>query len=206
MANYRAVLFDLGGVVLGSPMQAIAEFERTSGIEAGWVNRHIAGSAPDGAWQKLERGELSLAEWATQFGEECERAGTPLDAARMMAGIRAAAAAPRPAMLLAIQRIREQGLIAAALTNNWREDGTAALQQAFDIFLESSKLGMRKPDPAIYRLACERMQVQADQVVYLDDIGYNLKPARAQGMTTIKVDDPDAALAELAQALGFELS
>lgn len=203
--SFRAVLFDLGGVVLGSPMQAIAAFEEEHGIEAGFVNRHIAHTAPDGAWQKLERGELSVPEWAPVFAAECAERGEPLDASEMMAGIRKAAASPRPAMLRAIANIRERGLIAAALTNNWKQDGTALLRPAFDCFLESSKLGMRKPDPRIYQLACETMGVAPAEVVYLDDIGYNLKPAREQGMKTIKVDDPHHALTELATYLGFAL-
>ena len=148
---------------------------------------------------------MNLPEWAKAFSEECAAAGQPLDAAAMMMAIRSSTV-PRPEMLRAIQRIRAEGLTAAALTNNWNDDGTNVLEQAFDVFLESSKLGMRKPDPRIYSLACERMGVEADAVVYLDDIGYNLKPARAMGMTTIKVVQAEPALAELTTHLGFSLA
>ena len=71
--------------------------------------------------------------------------------------------------------------------------------------LESSLAGVRKPDPAVYRLACDRLGIEASEAVFLDDLGVNLKPARAMGMTTIKVTDPDAALTELETVVGFAL-
>ena len=201
---YRAVLFDLGGVVLGSPMAAIAHFERDRGIPAGWINRHIATSAPDGAWQKLERGALRVPAWSAAFSRECSEAGQALDAAALMAAIRAATDL-RPRMQRAIAEIRRQGLVAAALTNNWHDDGTEALRPLFDLFLESSKLGLRKPDPKIYQVACRQIGAQPGEIVYLDDIGYNLKPARAMGMTTLKVQDADETLDALQELLGFAL-
>ena len=114
-------------------------------------------------------------------------------------------------MLEAIARLRASGYRVAALTNNWTEgegadarDGTNAelLAGAFDEVIESRKVGLRKPDPEIYRLACRLLDVEPHEVVFLDDIGANLKSARALGMTTIKVDDPDEALAELEVVLG----
>ena len=75
----------------------------------------------------------------------------------------------------------------------------------FECVIESSKLGMRKPDPRIYQHACEQMGVRPEEVVYLDDLGINLKPARALGMATIKVVEPRTALAELSALLGLPL-
>ena len=114
---------------------------------------------------------------------------------------------PRPAMLAAVRRIRERGLRAAALTNNWagEGDGTASLRPHFDVFVESSVLGLRKPDPRIYEHACRCLAIEAREAVFLDDIGSNLKTARALGMTTIKVTAPEQALAELEAVLGFGL-
>jgi epoxide hydrolase-like predicted phosphatase len=104
-----------------------------------------------------------------------------------------------------VARIRGRGLRAAALTNNWGGDGTQILREHFDPFVESCVVGLRKPDPRIYLHACEAAGVRPPEAVFLDDIGRNLKPARELGMRTIKVDDPDAALAELEDALGFAL-
>ncbi|GIW44955.1 MAG: phosphoglycolate phosphatase [Candidatus Binatia bacterium] len=206
--RFRAVIFDIGGVVVGSPLHAIAAFERAHGLPPGWINFHIARSGNEGAWARLERGELGLPEFVVEFERECRAAGQVVDAWAMMEAVQAATI-PRPEMIRAIERIRESGLRAGAITNNWRtdaaEDAVNPLQELFDVFIESARLGVRKPDPRIYTLACEQLGVLPAQAVFLDDIGRNLKPARALGMATIKVEDPAAALAELEQLLGFPL-
>jgi epoxide hydrolase-like predicted phosphatase len=204
--GYRAVIFDLGGVVLGSPLQAIAAYELEQGIPEGFVNRLVVDSGREGAWSRLERGELGLEAFYEAFEAECEGAGQKVSGSDLMARI-AEVAAPRPAMLDAISSIRARGLAAAALTNNWSRDGTqeSTLRERFDVFLESSVLGLRKPDPRIYEHACRVLDVTPDQAIFLDDIGRNLKPARALGMTTIKVETPAEALAALSGLIGFEL-
>jgi epoxide hydrolase-like predicted phosphatase len=201
-----AVIFDLGGVVLGSPLAAIASFEREHAIPAGFVNRVVARSGAGGAWSRLERGELDLERFYVDFAAECERAGQSLSVRAMMERI-AAGSAPRPAMLCAVARIRERGLRAAALTNNWSGEGdaTRALRGHFDVFVESCALGLRKPDPRIYRHTLAELGVGPREAAFLDDIGSNLKPARELGIATIKVDDPERALAELEELLGFPL-
>jgi putative hydrolase of the HAD superfamily len=200
------VIFDLGGVVLGSPLHAIADFEREHGIPEGFVNRVVIESAAAGAWSRLERGELDLERFYGAFEADCERAGQQVPARPMMERI-SASSGPRPAMLLAVARIRSQGLRAAALTNNWggEGDGTRSLRGHFDVFVESCVLGLRKPDPRIYEHTLAQLGVEATATVFLDDIGRNLKSARALGIATIKVVDPDRALAELSALLGFPL-
>ena len=212
----KAVIFDLGGVVLGSPLHAIAAFERELGIAEGFVNRHVAGSAPDGAWHRLERGELRLGEEFFQaFDRELEAAGQALSSREMMARI-AQVTEPRTEMLTAIDRLRAADLGVAALTNNWvsqddqhraQEGGmrNRELRHRFDHFVESSVVGLRKPDPKIYHLTCELLAVEPEHAAFLDDIGSNLKSARALGMHTIKVDEPISALRELEAATGLEL-
>ena len=204
--SHRAVIFDLGGVILDSPLHAIARFERERDIEAGFVNRVVVGAGHEGAWARLERGDLSLEAFFTAFERDCEAAGGHLCARDLMECI-AAAAAPRPRMLEAVRRIRAAGLCAAALTNNWVGDevGTNVLKPHFDAFVESSVVGLRKPDPQIYRHACEAIGIAPSEAIFLDDIGRNLKAARALGMATIKVDDPDDALRELESLLDLPL-
>jgi epoxide hydrolase-like predicted phosphatase len=203
---YRAVLFDLGGVVVGSPLHAIAQYERDAGIPAGFVNRVVVASGPDGAWSRLERGEFTLDAFYPAFDRDCAAAGQPVSSRTLMALV-AAATQPRPVMLEAIACIRARGLAAAAVTNNWitEDEGTGALRPHFDVFIESAVVGIRKPDPRIFELACAALGIAPPEAVFLDDIGSNLKTARALGMTTIKVDDPDAALTELAGVVGFPL-
>ncbi|HIG00312.1 MAG TPA: HAD family phosphatase [Myxococcales bacterium] len=230
----RAIIFDLGGVVLGSPLHAIAAYERELGIPANFVNRVVADTSPDGAWSRLERGEISMETFYTDFESDCQAAGQTLSARTMFEHM-AAAALPRPSMLEAIRRIRAEGFLTAALTNNWANeaadnddsndaqsrnenpeaqanagptganDGTRVLSDRFDVFVESSVEGLRKPDPRIYILTCERLGVTPSEAVFLDDIGSNLKAARALGMTTIKVDAPEQALEELAGVIGLKL-
>ena len=133
-----------------------------------------------------------------------------IDAARMMEAIRGASE-PRPRMITAIRAIRARGLRVDALTNNWVAEEPAAsrlgqeLRGLFDAFVESAVVGLRKPDPRIYRHACDELGVSPEASIFLDDIGANLKAARALGMHTIKVDSAEQAIAELEAALGFPL-
>jgi putative hydrolase of the HAD superfamily len=208
--SYRAVIFDLGGVVLGSPLHAIAAYEREIGIPANFINRVVMDTAPVGAWSRLERGELSMEAFYEAFDRDCAEAGREISAQTMMERI-AVSAGPRPAMLEAVTRIKERELSVAALTNNWASADSETrshgdVRDHFDVFIESSVEGLRKPDPQIYQLACERLSVTPVEAIFLDDIGANLKPARELGMTTIKVVTPEAALAELSQLLDFSLS
>jgi putative hydrolase of the HAD superfamily len=202
-----AVIFDLGGVVMGSPLHAIADYERDLGIPVGFINRQVVATGASGAWSRLERGEVALDAFYPLFDAECAAAGHALSARTMMERI-AVAAQPRPRMLAAIRTIRTRGLRTAALTNNWIGDGTRQrdwLGDLFDVVVESAVEGLRKPDPRIYHVALERLGAVAAQTVFLDDIGRNLKPARELGMKTIKVDGEAQALADLASALGFAL-
>ena len=203
---YRAVIFDLGGVVLGSPLEAIAAYEQAHSIPPGFINRVVVATGHAGAWSRLERGELTLEEFYSAFERDCETAGRRVGPRALMELV-AAATVLRPAMLEAIRRIRARGLAAAALTNNWitEDAGAGVLRPHFDVFIESAAVGLRKPDPRIFLHACEALRVAPAEAVFLDDIGANLKAARALGMTTIKVVDPDAALAELERLLGFAL-
>jgi putative hydrolase of the HAD superfamily len=210
----NTVLFDLGGVVLGSPLHAIRAYEQELGFERNAINLVAANMAPSGAWSRLERGELDMEKFYAEFESDCAAAGLTMDARAMMLRM-SESSGPRPAMLSAIARLREAGLKVGALTNNWahtedgedteRNDGTRALRNHFDVFIESSVEGLRKPDPAIYRLACERLNAAPEEMIFLDDIGGNLKPAQAMGMATIKVDEPRQALAELSTLVGFKL-
>ncbi len=203
-----SVLFDLGGVVLDSPLHVIAAYEKEHGIPEGFVNRVVSGGGPEGAWSRLERGELAMPAFRRTFEAECADAGQAIDAGLLMARI--SECGPRPRMLEAVRRLRDAGFRVGALTNNWtQEDGrqlNRALDTHFDAFIESAAVGMRKPDPRIYLHACEALGATPEETVFLDDIGRNLKAARELGMLTIKVVDEDRALSELGAAVGIPLS
>lgn len=207
VAGLAAVVFDIGGVVQESPLHAIARYERDHGLPPGAINRAVVAAGERGAWARLERGELTVERFLGPFEADCEAHGVAVSGERLMAYI-AAAGVARPQMLRAVRRIRERGLRVGALTNNWETETPrppSPLRELFDAFVESRAVGMRKPDPRIYRLVCEELGVEPARTAFLDDIGANLKTARALGMTTIKVVDPDAALRELGTLLGFDL-
>lgn len=116
----------------------------------------------------------------------------------------------RPEMVAVLDAVQSAGLATACLTNNvtgeFGRPEIEAVMQRFDVVVESSKLGVRKPEPRIYEIACELLGVAPDECVFLDDLGINLKPAKAMGMTTIKVGDPAVAIAELSAVLGLPLA
>jgi putative hydrolase of the HAD superfamily len=202
----RAVVFDLGGVVLDSPFDVIAQTEHEHGLTAGFFNRIAA--REDGAWARHETGRVGRSEFVEQFGAECRAEGADIDVARLLDTIESYAV-PRPRMMEAIKRLRVAGNKVAALTNNWESPAAdwevPLFQSQFDVFVESWIEGVRKPDPLIYTRLLERLDLNADQCVFLDDIGRNLKTARELGMTTIKVVDPEVALEELGSLIGFDL-
>jgi len=201
----RAVVFDLGGVVLESPFPAIRDVERELGCEPGFVGAVVDYSAGTGAFAELERGEITLEVFDRRFRAETAALGCEVPGAELLARIRESIP-PRPRMLAAVAVLREHGYRTGAITNSWQgPGGWGDLAAHFDVYLDSSLEGIRKPDPAIYLEACRRLQVDPTECVFLDDMGGNLKPARRLGMRTILVGDPDAALDELGSLLGIDL-
>jgi putative hydrolase of the HAD superfamily len=208
MGEIRAVLWDFGGVILSSPFEAFARYEREHGLPGGFLRQLNATNPDTNAWARLERSEVDLAGFAELYEAEADAAGHRVDAGAVLALL---SGELRPTMVQALRRIRERGLTQACLTNNVA--GTEAVRpelaevmSLFDTVLESSKLGVRKPDPRFYDLALDAVGVAPTEAVFLDDLGVNLKPARALGIRTIKVVDPANALAELEAVLGFDLS
>lgn len=205
----RAVFFDFGGVILSSPFEAFENYERRIGIEPGTI-RSINATSPDtNAWAQLERGEIGLAEFVAKFEAEARERGVELDGEEVIACLRGDL---RPEMVRALQ-VCSENLTTALLTNNfisgnpeWSDDGQfAELLQYFDVVVESSRAGCRKPEEAFYRIALESTGMEPEDVVFLDDLGINLKPARRMGMHTIKVVDPLVAIAELEEVTGLTL-
>jgi epoxide hydrolase-like predicted phosphatase len=208
--SVKAVIFDLGGVVFDSPLAFIRDYEVRHGLPENIVARVVGGyGGEQGAWQRLERGELMLPEFCEHMDRDAAAMGAVMSTADLMLRM-AELHAVRPVMLAAIRKLRDAGLKVGALTNNWvTHDGydeqMRPLREEFHAFVESCKVGLRKPDPRIYAIACERLAVSPSASVFLDDIGGNLKVARSLGMTTIKVGEPEAALRELGQLVGIDL-
>lgn len=211
----KAVIWDFGGVLTTSPFEAFNRYEAERGLPPDLI-RTINATNPDtNAWALFERNEVSLDEFDRLFDLEAHQRGYHLpgkDVVALLSGDL------RPRMVEALRRISGR-LVTGCITNNVRhgsgagmartEDKAAQVQQVMGLFkvvIESSKVGVRKPSPEIYRMACDALDIEPDEAVYLDDLGINLKPAKALGMRTIKVVDPDAALLELQDIVGFPLS
>jgi putative hydrolase of the HAD superfamily len=206
-----AVLWDFGGVILTSPFEAFARYESELGLAVGFVRRVNATNPDRNAWAKLERNEVDAAGFAALFEEEARSLGGEVSGIRVLELL---AGDLRPSMVAALRAVKAAGYKTACLTNNIasgndgpesRRQHVAEVMGLFDAVVESSKVGVRKPEPRFYELACQTLGVVPAECVFLDDLGINLKPARAMGMTTIKVEDPAVALAELSEVLGLPL-
>jgi putative hydrolase of the HAD superfamily len=201
-------MFDFGGVISSSPFEAFARFEEANGLPAGFIRAVNATNPDENAWARLERSEVDLETFGALWSEEARALGHEVDGRlvlQMLSGD------IRPQMVAAI-RACKTAYKTACLTNNFLSaeaivsEQVAAVYTLFDAVLESRVLGVRKPDPRFYELACEAVGVRPDESVFLDDLGVNLKPARALGMHTIKVADPDEALGELERLTGLSLT
>lgn len=202
----RAALFDFGGVITSSPFEAFTRFEREEGFPEGLIRRLNSANPHDNAWARLERSQVTLDEFVELYEAEAMAAGYRLDARVVLSLLTGDL---RPEMVEAVRRCCER-MATACLTNNFvldkspRED-IAEVLALFDVVVESSRAGVRKPEPRFYELACAELEISPSEAVFLDDLGINLKPARQMGMTTIKVTDPQTALAELEGVVGFPL-
>ncbi|MCK1738533.1 HAD-IA family hydrolase [Bradyrhizobium sp. 138] len=207
----EAVIFDFGGVLTSSPFEAFARFETERGLPIDIIRRINAANHLENAWAKFERAEVDIDTFDRLFAEESRALGAEVrgrDVVSLLQGDL------RPEMVEALKRIKAK-FKTGCITNNLPANAIgsmtgrslyiAEVMVLFDHVIESAKIGLRKPDPRIYRLMVETLKVDPNKCVYLDDLGVNLKPAREIGMTTIKVTSGAQAIAELEQATGLRL-
>ena len=208
------VIFDFGGVITSSPFEAFNRLEAERGLPRDLIRRVNALDRDGNAWARFERAEIDAATFDSAFAEEAAALGHELRGEDVLAVL---AGDVRPRMVATLDRLRDLGYRLGCITNNVptgegagmartaeKAAAVAAILARFDHVVESSKVGIRKPDPAIYLLACEALEVTPEDCVYLDDLGINCKPAAALGMAAIKVADEDQALAALENALGLD--
>ncbi len=210
------VIFDFGGVITASPFEAFNRLEAERALPRDFVRR-VNAADPDGnAWARFERAEIDAAAFDRLFAAEARALGHELEGEAVLAVL---AGAVRPAMVAALDTLKGAGFTLGCITNNVpsgegagmarsfaKAEEIAAIMARFDHVIESSKVGVRKPDPRIYEMMCDALGVSPGQCVYLDDLGVNCKPAAAVGMHAIKVTSGDQALKELATILNMELS
>ena len=210
----KAVIWDFGGVITSSPFEAFNRYEAERGLPKDFIRSINATNPLDNAWAKFESSRVSLDEFDILFNEEAQARGHKVPGKDIIALL---SGDIRPEMVEALRRVSEN-LKTGCITNNVKAGAGASMARSaekaaqveqvmelFEVVIESSKVGVRKPEPEIYSMACDALDVDPADAVYLDDLGINLKPARAMGMTTIKVMDPAQALDELEAAVGFPL-
>ena len=208
----KAVIWDFGGVFTTSPFEAFARYERERGIPVGVIRKINSTNHENNAWAMFERSAIDFTGFDAAFAAEAMTLGYQIpgrDVVALLAGDF------RPEMIEALRRIKTR-FKTGCITNNMPADAAAAvatsrsiysreIMELFDELIESSRIGIRKPDPRIYLMMCEKLGVKPEACVYLDDLGGNLKPARALGMTTIKVESGPQAISELEAATGMKL-
>jgi putative hydrolase of the HAD superfamily len=219
MSRYTHVIFDFGGVITASPFEAFNRLEAERGLPHDFVRRVNATNPDDNAWAKFERAEIDAAAFDALFAEEARALGHELEGEAVLAVI---AGVVRPAMVAALDTLKNSGFTIACITNNvpggkmgvrgagMTRSAEAAIEVAdimerFAHVIESSKAGVRKPDPRIYQMMCEALGAQPANCVYLDDLGINCKPASQLGMHAIKVTSGEQALADLSAVLELPL-
>jgi putative hydrolase of the HAD superfamily len=202
----RAVLWDFGGVILSSPFEAFNRYEAANGLPTDFI-RSVNATNPDAnAWALLERNDVDPEEFDALFADESEALGHRIAGADVLSLL---SGEVRPEMVMALDRVIRAGYRTACLTNNVvggeQRMEVGDVMVMFDHVVESSKVGCRKPEPRFYEIACELVGVDPSECVFLDDLGINLKPAKAMGMTTIKVGAAEPAIEELERVLGIAL-
>lgn len=208
------VIFDFGGVVTSSPFEAFARLERERNLPADFIRRINAIDPDSNAWARFERAEIDAAGFDAAFAQEARVLGHEVRGEDVLALL---AGDIRPRMVHALDWLKRHGYHLGCITNNVPAGEGAGMSRTaekaaavgevmarFDCVIESSKVGIRKPDPAIYQLMLDHLGKRGDQCVYLDDLGINCKPAATLGMTAIKVTGEAQALDDLADAIGVE--
>ena len=213
--NFDAVIWDFGGVITSSPFEAFAQFETANELPRDFI-RSINATNPDtNAWALFERSEIDADAFDAAFQAEATARGHSVRGAEVLALL---AGDIRPEMVAVLQRLVDEDYKIGCITNNVKSGSGAgmarskekaaavgAVMELFSHVIESSKVGIRKPDPEIYKMACTALDVTPERAVFLDDLGVNLKPARALGMATIKVSGAEQAISELETLLGHPL-
>lgn len=216
MSKFTTIIFDFGGVITSSPFEAFNRMEAERGLPHDLVRRVNATNPDDNAWAKFERAEIDAAEFDSLFASEAQALGHALAGEDVLARL---SGDVRPRMVAAMDLLKSNGFTLGCITNNVpsgegpgmaRGFGKAAAvadaMTRFDHIIESSKAGIRKPDPRIYVMMCEALGVDPAQCVYLDDLGINCKPAASLGMAAIKVVGEEQALSDLGTCVGLTLN
>ena len=213
--RFKAILFDFGGVLTSSPFDAFNRYEIENGIPKNFIRKLNSQNPDSNAWARFESGKTTLDEFDAEFLMESTQAGYRISGRTVISLLHGKV---RPRMVRVVERCKRHFKV-ACLTNNMpvgqdtttpppssEQHSVKHIMQLFNLVVESSREGVRKPQIPFYQIACDRLGINANRCIFLDDLGINLKPAREMGMTTIKVVSEIQAITDLEIHTGLDLS
>ena len=212
VTGYRSLIVDFGGVLTTPLQDAMAQFAEEHGIELQDLVRVALAAYAEGGRDQLvvqfETGELGEAEFALAFAQRlADVSGKEIDheglVYRLLRSLRL-----EDAMIEAVRRSRSAGIKTALLSNSWGLElyPRAILDEICDVVVISGEVGLRKPDPAIFTMTTDKLDVPPEECVFVDDHPGHLKTAQEVGMTTVLHRTPAETIAELETLLGLQLS
>ena len=204
--NYKAIIWDFGGVITSSPFEAFKKFELSNNLPKDIIRTINSENPDDNAWAKFERNDINLNEFDNLFSIEAYKKGFKISGKQVVKLLTGEIRKQMVDFLFLLKKDYKLGCITNNIQNSKNEkvnhlNEAGQVMKIFDHIIESSKVGLRKPDPRIYYMSCDALGVEPEECIYLDDLGINLKPAREIGMTTIKVIDPNEAINEVKKYL-----
>jgi putative hydrolase of the HAD superfamily len=201
--HMRALIVDFGGVLTTSIWPAFAQFCEAASLPPDSV-LELFRSDPEALslLRRLETGELEPEEFEPQFGALLGVSDTEGLIERLFAGLR-----PDEAMIAAVRKARAAGVRTGLISNSWGlgiyERG--APTDLFDVSVISGEVGLHKPQPEIFTLACDRLGVEPSEAVFVDDLRENCAGAESVGMTAVLHRDADETVQQLEELLGTSL-
>ena len=202
--KYKAIIWDFGGVITSSPFEAFNDFEEANGLPKDII-RTINSENPDmNAWAQFESNSITIDEFNDLFLKEAKAKGFDIKGKDIIKLLKGSIRENMVSFLRELKSDFKLGCITNNVKSSSEENTDNETEEAMSIFdhvIESSIVGIRKPNPEIYMMSCDALNVSPDQCIYLDDLGINLKPARELGMTTIKVIQPEDAIQEVRNLL-----
>ena len=212
--RFSSIFWDFGGVLTTSPFEAFNKYEKSSGLPKDFI-RKVNSTNPDkNAWALLEQSKISLEKFDSLFSKESNELGYKINGADVLELLQGDI---RPEMVNVLRLLKEKGFQQACLTNNFdsgdkdvsplddANEDRAKIMDIFDFIIESKDVGVRKPDFDFYKISLEVTNANPKNIIFLDDLGINLKTAKSMGMTTIKVLNPSQAINDLEKTLGISL-
>tara|TARA_A100001015_G_scaffold58008_2_gene63870 strand:- start:688 stop:1335 length:648 start_codon:yes stop_codon:yes gene_type:complete len=207
--QYSSIFWDFGGVITSSPFEAFKKFEIENDLPENFLRKVNSTNPQNNAWALLEQSKINQIEFNDLFFQESSELGFGVNGLKVLDLLEGDL---RLGMVEIIKTLKKMDFIQACLTNNFIPDNDnqpdmmdlikkTEVFNLFDFIFESKEIGLRKPDQAFYDYVLEKVDIPPEKIIFLDDLGINLKPAKAMGMTTIKVISESQAKEDLERIL-----